>query len=173
MQRGKVRTFPPACKRWRVGGPKLLHTSQYSWLFQEQGGDLCCLQHVVGRVLCLSAALPGDRVLGSHQLRSNRRPSRFCSIFLLESSPQLGSDKEVSVPLCPSLLFLLPWAGFTEKNLVWGFTSFLSWWQMKRGRSNLGYTGAGFLVSTASIFSEHTGSLWFHTACVSSKAKVN
>lgn len=114
MQRGKVRTFPPACKRWSVGGPKLLHTSLCSWLFQEQGGDLCWLQHLVGRVLCLSAALSGSRVLGSQQLRSDRRPSRFCGIVLLETSPQLGSDKEVSVPPCPSLPFLLPWAGFIE-----------------------------------------------------------
>ena len=39
-------------------------------------------------------------------------------------------------------------------------------------RSNLDYTGAGILVSAASVCSEHTGSLWFYSACAS-KAEVN
>lgn len=100
---GKDFPLPPACKRWKVCGPKLLCTSLCSWLFQEQGGDPCCLQHLTATVLCLSAALPGGSA-GMTLAQEQQETFRVSLHCLLESSSQLGSHRSYlycSVPFYP------------------------------------------------------------------------
>lgn len=74
-----------------MGGPKLLYTFLCSWLLWEQGGDLCCLQHLAGMVVCLSVTLPGGSA-GITLAQEQQENFRVLLLCLLELSPQQGSD---------------------------------------------------------------------------------
>lgn len=60
----------------------------------------------------------------------------------------------MSVLLCLPLPFPFPGAGFLEK--IRGNENRI---RNKENRSNIGYTGAGMLVLTASVCSESTGTV--------------
>lgn len=63
----------------------------------------------------------------------------------------------------PLSVLSAPYEWVYRKNLrVRSFTSLLGGCWREEDRSNLGYTGAGILVSAASVFSEHTGSFWLY-----------
>lgn len=126
-----------------MGGPKLLYTFLCSWLFWEQGGDLCCLQHLAGMVVCLSVTLPGGSA-GITLAQEQQENFRVLLLCLLELSPQQGSDSRY-LYCCVPFTLSAPWGGVYFKNLRWwGFISILSWWQMEGGRQK---------------------SSWFHWSC--------
>ena len=157
---GKDFPLPPACKRWRVGAPELLYTSLCSWLFQQQGGDPCHLQHLAGTVLCLSAALPH----GSARFtlaQEQQETSRVLLLCLLESSPQLGSGRRCLCCCVPVYRFCSLGLGLwrTSEGVGLYFPFLVGGKGSEEDGSNLGDAGAGILVSAASVCSEHPGSV--------------
>lgn len=60
----------------------MLYVSPCFWLFQEQEGDPCCLQHLAGMVLCLSVALPGGSAEIAVEITVAQEQQKTCRVLL-------------------------------------------------------------------------------------------